>query len=187
MVIIGITGTLCSGKGMLTAYFKERGFDTISLSDLLREEANLKGIELTRENLQRLGNELREKHGSGALAILALQRILGKENMVIESIRNPGEVLELRKNKDFKLIAVDAPRELRIERLLNRYNESERKEDPVTRETVIEKMDIDEGKNQLASGQQSLETMKLADFHIYNDKDSNYLISEASRILNLIT
>ena len=71
MVIIGVTGTLCSGKGVIVEFFKKKGFVSISLSDILREEANINNIELTRENLQKLGNLIREKHGSGVLAVLA--------------------------------------------------------------------------------------------------------------------
>ncbi len=183
MTIIGVTGTLCSGKGTITEYFKQKGFETISLSDILREEAKLNNIELTRENLQNLGNQIRSKHGIGALAILALEKMKNKENLVIESIRNPGEIEELRKNKNFFLIAVDAPREVRIERLLKRYNESTRKEDPITREEVAEKMDIDEGKGQNESGQQTRKCMEMADLFIHNDKGIDFLNDELGHTL----
>ena len=183
MVIIGVAGTLCSGKGTVAQYLKEKDFEIISLSDILREEARLNNIELTRENLQNLGNTIREKHGNGALAILALEKLKAKDKIVIESIRNLGEVEELRKNKNFHLIGIDAPREIRVERLLKRYNESERKEDPLTREQIIRKMDIDEGKNQTSSGQQTLECLKSADFFIHNDKGLDFLKSEIYHFL----
>lgn len=183
-MIIGIAGTLCSGKGTLTDFFKENGFESISLSDILREEAKKNNIELTRENLQKLGNKVREEYGSGALAVLAIERMASKEKLVIESIRNPGEVEELKKNKNFYLIAVDAPRELRAERLLKRYNEGERIEDPITKEEILAKMDIDEGKNQTQSGQQVKKCMLMADFHVFNDKSIENLKLETESILN---
>ena len=186
MVMIGITGTLCSGKGTLTEYFKEMGFETISLSDILRDEARLNNIELTRENLQKLGNLIREKHGAGALAILALEKMKDKENFIVESIRNPGEVEVLKKERKFYLITVDAPREIRIERLLRRYNEGSRKEDPITEEEIIEKMDIDEGKGQNEAGQQVRKVMEMADYHIFNDKSLENLKHEVNKILNTV-
>jgi|SRR3989338_10790236 len=181
MVIIGVTGTLCSGKGVIVEFFKKKGFVSISLSDILREEANINNIELTRENLQKLGNLIREKHGSGVLAVLALEKVKDKDNVIIESIRNPGEVEVLKNNKNFKLIGVNAPRELRIERLLKRYNESSRKEDPISREEIINKIDIDEGKNQSSSGQQVIECLKMIDFYILNDRDLDYMHEELEK------
>lgn len=186
MVIIGVTGTLCSGKGAVIDFFKARGFESTSLSDRLREEAKLKNIELTRENLQLLGNSIREKYGSSALAILTLEKIKGKDNFIIDSIRNPGEVEELKKIGNFKLISVDAPRELRIDRLLKRYNEGSRKEDPVTKEEIENIMAIDEGKDQNSNGQQVLQCIKLADFHIFNDKDISFLHKELEKIFKNI-
>jgi len=187
MVIIGLTGTLCSGKGEVAEFFKSKDFIHYSFSDILREEAKRRNMGLTRENLQFLGNELREKRGPGVLALLIKNKFENNKNYIIETIRNPGEIEELKKLKDFKLIAIDAPRELRVNWLLNRYNTSERKEDPITREEIIEKMDIDEGKDQPSHGQQVLECLKQADYHIFNDKDLNSLKLESEKILNKIT
>ncbi len=185
MIIIGITGTLCSGKGTVTEYLKELGFDAISLSDVLREEAKLRGLTLTRENLQSLGNEIRTKDGTGALALLALEKMKGKEKFVIESIRNPGEVEELKKKKDFYLISLDAPKEIRIDRLLKR-NANLRKEDPVTKEEIEMIIAVDEGAGQEITGQRVVDCIKSADFHVFNDKDVGHLKVQIKSILEKI-
>ncbi len=185
-MIIGITGPSCSGKSVITDCLKQKSFESFSLSDILREEARRNNIELTTENLQNLGNKTREKYGSGALAILALERMKHKEKIVIESIRNPGEVEEFKKTRNFYLIAIDAPRELRIERLYKRYKEGGKREDPTTREELIKILDIDEGKEQSEKGQQVRKCMLMADFHIFNDKSVENLHIETEKIFNSI-
>ncbi len=119
-MIIGLTGKNGAGKTKVVDYLKSKEFETFSLSDILREEVRKKGLVEERENLIKIGNELREKHGSGILAKLALDKMKGKDKIAIDSIRNPYEIEELRKNKDFILIGIDAPVELRYKRIIDR-------------------------------------------------------------------
>jgi len=58
-MIIGLTGTMASGKDAVADILKKKGFICLSLSDEVREEAKNRQIELTRENLQILGDEKR--------------------------------------------------------------------------------------------------------------------------------
>src|SRR3989338_1290539 len=108
-MIIGLTGANASGKGEAAGYLKSKGFEYYSLSDILREEAKARGIELSRENLIKLGNELRTKNRPSILADLVIKNIKAKGNYVIDSIRNPFEVKALRKLSGFILIGIDAP------------------------------------------------------------------------------
>lgn len=124
-MIIGLTGKNASGKGTVADYLQKKGFVYFSLSDELREEAREKGIEPTRENLIALGNELRKKFSVGILSSKTNKKILlrkkeGKNNFVVDSIRNPGEIKELKKNKDFVLLGIKAPVEMRFERAKER-------------------------------------------------------------------
>lgn len=66
-MIIGLTGKNASGKGEAANYLKTKGFAYYSLSDALREEATARNIEHTRENLIRLGNQLRKEFGADYL------------------------------------------------------------------------------------------------------------------------
>jgi dCMP deaminase len=122
-MIIGLTGKNGAGKTEVCAYLKKRSFEYHSLSDEIREEAGRRRLEITREALIELGNELREKHGPGILA----ERILGKletdHNYVIDSIRNPSEVDALRTRSDFTLLAVEADENARFERSRKRGRE----------------------------------------------------------------
>ena len=162
-MIIGLTGANASGKGEAAEYLKSKGFVCCSLSDILREEARLKKIEPSRENLILLGNKLRREKGPSILAELVIKKIKDKKNYVIDSIRNPFEIKTLRQLKDFTLIGIDAPVETRFNRILSRN----RAGDPGTLEDFIEK----ERKENIGAdtNQQLKNCLKLADKIIIND------------------
>ena len=125
-MIIGLTGRNASGKGEVANYLKSKGFAYYSLSDVIREEATKRGLEHSRDNLIELGNELRQNFAPNYLAQQINLKIKGilennpKQDFVIDSIRSPFEAKELMKNKDFNLVGIDAPVELRFQRLLER-------------------------------------------------------------------
>lgn len=127
-MIIGLTGTNAAGKGEVSNYLKDtKRFQYISLSDIVREEADAQGLEHTRENLIKIGNELREKNGADVLAKRVIEKIK-EENVVIDSIRNLEEARAVKALKNAILVAVDAPIGLRYkraqERMLDRDNVS---------------------------------------------------------------
>jgi len=124
-MILGVTGFIGSGKDTLAKYLERKGFVHYSLSDEIREEAKKRGLELTRENLVKLGNEIREKEGDGALARRVKSRIERdkEKNYVITSIRTLGEINELRLLDNFFLIFIDAPPEERYKRVIKRNRE----------------------------------------------------------------
>src|SRR3989344_979816 len=127
-LIIGITGAFGSGKSTAARFFEEKGFAKIVLSSFLEEEAKKRGIrKITRKILQDIGNKLREKYGSGILAMKAdgfLKSQMIKKG-VIDGIRNLGEVEEFKKSNNFILVAIVANRRIRFDRLkvLNRREE----------------------------------------------------------------
>src|SRR3989338_5290126 len=162
-MLIGLTGANASGKGEAAGYLKSKGFEYYSLSDILREQAKAEGIEPSRENLIRLGNELRGKSGPSSLADLTIKKIKGKNNYVIDSIRNPFEIKALRKLNNFTLIGVDAPLETRFKRAIARN----RPGDPGTLREFIEK---ERKENVASSTNQQLENcLKMADVLVIND------------------
>lgn len=126
-MIVGITGTMASGKDTASSYLQEKGFFHFSLSDAIREECDKRGLPKDRDTLRNLGNKLREKQDADVLAKLAIEAIkkIGSKNTVITSIRNPEEVKLLKEQGGFIFLAVDAPIELRYERAKNRHRESD--------------------------------------------------------------
>ena len=64
-MVIGLTGRNASGKGAAADFLRSKGFTFYSLSDVIREEVNQTGLEVTRENLIATGRRLRAEHGTG--------------------------------------------------------------------------------------------------------------------------
>lgn len=159
--IIGLTGTNGSGKSEVAAYFKARGYTYLSLSDILREELRLQGLDITRDNLIRAGNDLRETQGPDILARRTMAKVAGPT--VIDSIRNSHEVDFFRKQKDFFFIAVDAPLELRHQRVTARG----RDESASTLEEFRKKEEEEMAGGR--TGQQLSACMAMADLLIIND------------------
>lgn len=118
-MVIGIVGSIASGKDTVADYLKQKGFTAISLSDILRQIMREEGLEITTINMTEYGNQLRGTKGHGYLAQKALKQI-GDDDAIITSIRQVGEVEVLQKRPDFTLIKLDAPIEMRLERLVRR-------------------------------------------------------------------
>lgn len=168
MIKIGVTGLFCSGKDTVASYLKGKGFEHISLSDLIREEATARGMDHSRDTLYKLGNELRAQHGKSVLAKKAMQKMRDDKKYIITSIRNPLEVKELANAKQFVLLKVESPVETRFNRLINR---KERKDsDPKTFEEFVAS-EAREMSSANESGQQIQACMEMARFSIGNEGD----------------
>jgi dCMP deaminase len=126
-MIIGLTGKNGAGKGEAARELVRLGFEYHSLSDVLREELKRRKRPVTRDNLTRLGNELRRAHGPGVLAAKTLARLDPHKNAVVDSFRNPGEVEAFRKNGSFALISVVASPRVRFARIRTRARENDPK------------------------------------------------------------
>ena len=160
-LVIGLTGPNASGKGEVAKFLGTHGFSYHSLSDVVREEAGRRGLDPTRDNLIRVGVELRTARGAGALARHVLPRLVGRA--VVDSIRNPGEVAVLRTLPRFLLLGVDALQSLRFERSRLRA----RAGDGATLEEFARK-EVTENSTTEA-GQQLLATLALADRVVDNN------------------
>lgn len=119
-MIIGITGTIGAGKGTAVEYLKTKGFVHYSVRELLLEEIEKRGMPPDRNSMNEVGNALRMTHGPSYLMEVAIRR--ASENggdALIESVRAIGEAEFLRANGAF-ILAVDADRKLRYERIIAR-------------------------------------------------------------------
>ncbi len=181
-MIIGLTGENCAGKSTVAEYLMKKGFYYYSLSDIIREEVKAEGKAVTRENLIRKGNELRERFGPGILGAKMAQKVQKDKNYVIDSIRNPAEVEELRKLGRFFLFYVTAPDDVRFERIKARGRE----EDPNTYEAFlqIEKLEME---NAVKTKQNLKGTFALADKRIVNDSGFNELYDAVDTALGQVS
>jgi dephospho-CoA kinase len=119
-MIFGLTGRNCSGKGTVAEYFQARGFGYYSLSDVIRQVLVEQGKPESRDNLIAAGNTLRRDGGPGVLGVRILALLESGNDYVVDSIRNPAEVVALRAREDFVLLEVRAPERLRYDRLVDR-------------------------------------------------------------------
>ena len=172
-MIFGFCGTIGSGKGTaIELLSKEFGAASFSLSDEIRHECKKRDLGLERTNLIAVGNEMRKKEGDGYWAIKAATRAKAMPNWqkrvtTIDSIRLPAEVealVEQFKDK-FVLISVDAPVEIRYERIKARNRAGESK-------LTLEQFKASEEKEQSKEkGEPNLAaTMALADYELVNDE-----------------
>lgn len=121
-MIIGLTGTIGAGKGTVVEYLKKIGFKHYSVRDFLVAEIEKRGMPMSRDSMTIIADQLREEYGPGYIMFQMLDK--AKQvggNSIIESIRAVGEIEALReKAPDFYLIAIDAPVEIRYERVIKR-------------------------------------------------------------------
>jgi len=164
MIIIGLTGRNASGKTTAVQVLAARGFQSLSLSDVIRQEAKKRGLPDVRENLIALGNELRERHGPGALAELTVAGMQTDRNYAVDSIRHPAEVATLKKAGSFSLFHIFAPLEARFARAQARARDG----DATTLQDFIRQEEREFASSNVAA-QQLLETERLANRVIENN------------------
>ena len=119
-IIIGLTGSVCSGCSVFAKWLNEsKDYEYYSLSEPIHSIAqeklkNGEIEEITQDELQDIGNNIRRENGTQYLAELALQNLDAKyaekpfDKIVIDSIRNLGEVKLFREWPRFYLISVYA-------------------------------------------------------------------------------
>lgn len=179
-LIIGITGTFSSGKDTVANYLEKKGFFHLSLADLVREECQKRSRYNSRDDLIEVANELRQKYGSGILAKMALERTKNKGKIVISSIRNPGEVEELKKAGHFFLLTIDASIKLRYERAKKRG----KIDDVVTFEKFKAQEEFERNGNEFQ--QQLDKVISMADYKIINDATLEELYQKVDVVLQQI-
>ncbi len=180
-MIIGLTGENCAGKSTICEYLKKKGFYYFSLSDAIREELKKENKAVTRENLIAKGNELRSLGGPGVLGKKISQMLQGDKNYVIDSIRNPAEVEELKKSGRFFLFYVTANSQIRFERIKSRARE----EDPQTLDSFIrfEKLEME---NEDKTKQNLVGTFALANKTLQNEGSLDLLYDNVDKLLSEI-
>jgi len=186
MKVIGLTGTIAAGKELVREELQKR-FNCyyVSLSSIIRGELEKKKKSFNRATLQDLGNHMRKSYGHHILAKLAVSYMpRDKEMMIVDGIRNPGEIDFLKKTfgGDFKLIAVDADTQIRFQRVLSRA----RSTDPKTYEDFLKIDQRDQGSGEKPFGQNSKSCMEKADFTLMNDGNVQDFVLKMNEMLQKI-
>lgn len=121
--IIGLVGLLGSGKGTAAKILKERYKAKIyRFSTILRDILDRLSVEKSRENLMTLSEVLRQGFGDEVLAY-ALENdavSASADLVVIDGIRRLSDLAALESLPQFTLVAIEAPADIRYERVKNR-------------------------------------------------------------------
>jgi len=183
MKVVGLSGTIGSGKGevkdMLIQKFNSK---YVTLSDVIRGELERRKGLMDRITLQEMGNEMRKKYGPHILAFLAAEYLSrDKDLVIIDGIRNPAEGQYLKKKfgHDFIWICVDAPKEIRFQRSLERRQH----DDPRTIEEFSAVDDRDLGLGEPEYGQHTKRCMDMCDYKVVNDGTVEQLKEKVMKIM----
>lgn len=167
-VVIGLTGSFGSGCSTVAGHLQKDGFQSISISSILeniskeggRDVSNLPRKE-RRTILQDLGNELRKKD-RGFLIKEALKNDNSDKDIVINSIKNPGEIEELKKISNSYIIAIDTSFAMRVKRILKKEYDNDLGQ--------FERDNSREGNEDIEHGQKLQKCLYSADVVIKNDE-----------------
>ncbi len=164
-MILGVSGLNGAGKGEVVDLLVSRGFCALSLSDVIRDELEKRGLEPTRERMIETGTAIRAAEGPAGLATRLAARFETGRNYVVDSIRHPAEAESLRARADhFRLIWVNAAETVRFERIRLRG----RVGDPTTLAALREVESRELGSDN-SSAQQLLAVRDLADITLANE------------------
>ena len=182
---IGLVGFGSVGKDTVARYLSDKHqFTHISSGDLVRDYIRKNNLgELTRENLQKVANELRSKNGADYLTVLSLTTFTENKNgekLVISGLRAIPEVTKL-KEEGGKIIAVVAPVETRYAWATRRGGAT----DHVTFEQFKATEEKEAAGNQ--KEQQNIKAvLELADITIINDGSRDDLYRKIDEALSHI-
>lgn len=182
---VGVTGLPGAGKGEFAVSvqraLKAAGLDALhfSLSEALRDYVRQRNLPVERPVLREVANELREAHGPGILAQLVIQSIAAKLPMfdadaraviMIDGIRNPKEVEALRQHygEKFLLVALDAPEDVLVERIVTRQRADEAANVLASEEAIRRLLAQEAGHGEPEHGHSIAACMAMADWYIDN-------------------
>ncbi len=124
-MLLGITGTNGSGKGTVVDYLvMQKGFSHYSARMFLIEEVRARHLPQNRDSMRDVANALRKEHQASYLMERLFVMAAEEPKAVLESVRTIGEA-EFLKSKGAILLAVDADKKLRYERVVARGSETD--------------------------------------------------------------
>lgn len=123
-MIIGVMGRIGAGKDALAEYLKRKGFKQIAFRDAVVEEADKRGLSHTRENLQDVQRECRQRYGEDYFPKKIIEQVEKSraKRIVITGLRTSTDARTLKEHfgKRVTLVLVDAKPEIRFERMKKR-------------------------------------------------------------------
>jgi len=161
--VVGLVGLKASGKDVCSGILANHGCAEWRISDPIRAEAARRNgsTAYTMSQLMDIGNEFRAKGGPGypAQLMLEMAHAKGDRKVVVNGLRNPGEIWKLREIVGHRLylIGITAPIMVRFARASARHQP----EDPLTLEQFLQNDDRDRGIGEPPHGQHVDRTLAM--------------------------
>lgn len=173
MKVIGFCGLPGSGKSTAMEAIKDLG-TIITMGDVIRNEAKIRGIEPTDVNLGKIANDLRNEGGQEIIAKMCVELInnLKSDVIFVDGVRSIAEINIFRKSWKFPLIATVIDENIRFKRLYERG----RRDDPKTIDELRER-----DKREIQFG--LMDVIKNAEYKIENSSTIEDLKNKTRRIV----
>lgn len=176
-LILGFVGKLASGKAVCQKYISEN-YDAggAKFSTSLRDILNRLYLPITRENMQDISLDLRNRFGSDILARVIAEDVKNDPHdiVVIDGVRRLPDIACLKDLPGFNLISIDATPELRYERM------KKRNENVGDSEKTFAQFVEDGGRE---AELQIPEVMSAASFHLDNNGPIEDLHKQLEKII----
>ncbi len=189
--IIGISGTNGAGKDTVGHMLADKhGYLFVSITDILRREAERRGLEVNRENLRSISAEWRRESGLGVLvdkAVAEYEAAKDKyQGVAIASLRNPGEADRVHELGG-TVLWVDANTRIRYARVQKALAKRGRKDED---NKTLEEFKAEEAAEMNQSGDSATLDMTAVKSRsdatvINNDKSQDEFLKSIERILEL--
>jgi dephospho-CoA kinase len=182
-MIIGITGTIGSGKGTIVEQLVSRyGYIHASARNLITDEVKKRGLPVNRDSMQQVANDLRKTRSPSYIAeTLYSEAEASGKNAVIESLRTPGEIEAIKSKGPCIILAVDADPSIRYARIRTRGTET----DQIDYATFLAQ-EAKELENQDPWKQNIKACMLHADHHIENNGSKKELEHQIDELLKTL-
>ncbi len=122
-IILGFVGQIASGKDASKKYLAEKyGAKNCRFSTVLRDVLERIGVEISRENMQKISTVLRQNFGEDLLAntITNDASKLESDIVIVDGVRRMADISRLATLPNFFLVKIEASPEIRYERMKTR-------------------------------------------------------------------
>jgi uncharacterized protein YprB with RNaseH-like and TPR domain/predicted nuclease with RNAse H fold/dephospho-CoA kinase len=125
--VIGLSGPISSGKTTAGRYLESHGFAYGRYSQVLQALLEGRGLPVTRESLQQIGEEIHQGLGQRWLGSELIKRMPEGGHLVIDGLRHPEDrsFLAEKFGPDFIHIHINAPETIRRERYVSEGTNAE--------------------------------------------------------------
>ena len=120
-ILVLLTGMPGAGKSIFIHAARELGIPSLSMGDVVRQEAIRRGLKVAPDILAKLSIELRSKYGPDIIARRTITRIPEAPIIVIDGVRSMNEVNVFRSTSwKTVIVAIHSSPATRFKRLLRR-------------------------------------------------------------------